>query len=102
MIRNVVFPDVDNKVTCIYYFIDLVAIVIIIAVEARTSTYTIEVSRSRTISKQTSYLPRDLGIRVHDVHVLPIFLCYWHYYLSYPQEIPHIRKVELQECASVS
>ena len=102
MIRNVVFPDVDNKITCIYYFIDLLAIAIINAVEARTSTCTAEVSRSRNILKQTSYLPRDLGIRVHGVHVLPIFLCYWHYHLSDPQEIPHIRKVKLQECASVS
>lgn len=45
MIGNVVFPDVDNMVTCIYYFIDLLAIVIIIiTVEAQTSICTLKVS----------------------------------------------------------
>lgn len=84
MIRNVVFPDVDNKVTCIDYLIDLLAIVVIITIEVRTSSCTFEVSRSRDISKQISYLPRNLGERVHGVHILPIFLCYWHYRLSNP------------------
>lgn len=84
MIGNVVFSDVDNVVTCIYHFIDLLAIVFIITVEAQASIYTSEVSRSHKISKKTSYLPSNLGICIHGVHILPVFLRYWDYYLSNP------------------
>lgn len=96
MVRNVVLPNINNEIACVYNAIRsflIICLVVIKNIKASVCTET-ALAHLSPPNVPSKYLPGHLRISIHSIHLLLVLLRNRHDRLPDPEQITHIREAE--------